>query len=260
MTLLAIGFCLTLLTRPIVALTVVFRPIDTELTIYASDVVPLRIAIGITATVGLVGIVLMALSRGIIAHVSSERPLTPRRRTMVIWAVVCLVLVDLLLLGTAFTPVPWLVEQGRTARLTWLIATLLILRTIGHGTLLVLLCTALSSIGWRSDRYRSAGNALQAAGPMLATLTVECLALAAWMLRGTFGALLTSRTSSGPFLSVWLIFSSLVAVGGIYLLMNTIWIVRPLFRAHNRLGELVELVPQRTTASMADASEDDRSP
>lgn len=260
MTLLAIGFCLTLLTRPIVALTVVLRPIDTGLTIYASDIVPLRIAIGITAAVGLFGILLMALSRGIIAHVSSERPLTPARRTMAIWVVASLVLVDVLLLATAFTPVSWLVEQGRTARLSWLLATLLILRTIGHGTLLVLLCTALSSIGWRSDRYRSAGNALQAAGPMLATLAVECLTLAAWMLRGSLGTLLTSKTSSGPFLSVWLIFSSLVAVGGIYLLMNTVWVVQPLFRAHNRLGELVELVPPRTTASMADPNQDDRSP
>ena len=259
-TMLAVGFCLALLTRPIVSLTIAFRPIDTGRTLYDSDLVPLRTAIAITAAVGLLGVLLMALSRRVIAHVASERPLPPKRRILVIWVVGCLVLVDLLLLAIPFAPTAWLIDQGRTPRLSWMLAALLLLRTLGHGTLLVLLCQALSSIGWRSDRYRRAGNALQAAGPMLATLAVECVTLAAWMLRGTLGPLLPSETSSGPFLVVWLIFSTLVAVGGIYLLMNTIWVVQPLFQAQNRLGELVGLESAAKTASMADHDRDDRSP
>ena len=259
-TLLAIGFCLTLLTRPFVAFTITLRPFDTGTPLFASEVMPLRIAIGSTALVGLLGVAMMAISRRVIARVSSERPLTPRRRAIVIWAVAGLVLIDLLLLGSCFMPMSWLIEQGRTPRLSWTIATLLILRTAGHGTLLVLLCSALTHIGWRSERYRRAGNALQAAGPMLATLSVESMTLAAWMLRGTFGSLLTSDTSSGPFLGVWLIFSTLVAVGGLYLLTNTIWIVRPLFRARNRIDEMVGTMPERSTASMADRDDRNRSP
>ncbi len=254
--LLAIGICFSLLTRPIVAVDFAMLPFEDGSTFSPADLSSLRGAIGITASIGLVGILMMAISRRIIANVSSERPLPPRRRAVVIWAIVALIAIDALLLASIFGPSSWIYHPGQAQRLSWPIATLLMLRTVGHGTLLVLLCAALSSLGWRSDRYQHAGTSLQAAGPMLATLGMECTTLAAWMLRDSF----STNASGHPFLIAWLVFSTLCGLGGLYLLANTAWVVKPLFRASNRLDQIVGLRVTQEPASMADPDRRHRSP
>lgn len=105
----------------------------------------------------------------------------------------------------------------------------------------------LRMIGARSETYRSAGQGLQPAGPMITGLGIQLLLSLLWLgsaLKPAWAA------ETGPVLGLLrLVVNLMLAVGALYITVNTIWAIRPLLRARHRWSDLVG--PDRP-ASMAD--------
>ncbi len=105
----------------------------------------------------------------------------------------------------------------------------------------------LRSIGTRSETYRLAGQGLQPASPMIVGLGIQFLLGLLWL---GLAARPAWAAETRPVLELLrLVVNLMLGVGAVYIMVNTIWAIRPLLRVHHRWSDLVGPDPP---ASMAD--------
>lgn len=117
----------------------------------------------------------------------------------------------------------------------WLLVAMV--RTGGLFAMAIATTHVLARIGRRGIAYRTAGTAIQTTSPLLIGIGIEFLVeviLASMRLDG-----MASSSTAGILMMLGLASSSLVSLGMVYLLFNSIWGTLPLLRRLHRYSDLV---------------------